>query len=593
MRRRTSFGNADGVPSYIEIGDADFARVQLTFRCVQRASGQKNATAGQFLTDRMRCGRVGGSSSRPRMGAGGQVRFRSLTTGLILPLLLASVAAASLVAAASYLLAERAAAAEVDRRFADISRAIDQTNFPLSRGVLATLRELTSADWVTLDADGGVIDGTVGEPVSELVSGVDAHGGAVAGGGTESRRAAGPRGALSLAAKARWLQLVTVVPLERGGEAIEPPITLQVADTVYRAKRFRAGSGSRRPADAGGGEGTVSEVVVLFDDAQWRSTRMRAAAAPLVTGLSTILLLGSVTLYFSGRLITRLQRLQREVEAIALGDFEGRLAEGPDDEIGRLGRSVESMARQLRQMWSALGKQQSQRLLHQIAGGLAHNLRNSLTGARMAIELHARDQVTRSNAAGAAASATGADAPDEALRVAIAQIEQAEDYVRRLLLVSKGKQDVDRPATVGACVEDVRGSLDNSARHLGVALRWSVAESAAASRIADGPTLTAAMTNLIWNAIQAGQDVTVDVSAEPRNDVSGLPRIRIDVADDGPGPPAEVAATLFEPLVTTKPEGLGLGLPVVKRSAESLGGDVQWRRQNGRTVFSFVFPAIP
>lgn len=522
------------------------------------------------------------------------MRFRSLTTGLVLPLLVASIAAASLVAAASYLLAERAAVAEVERRFAAISRAIDQTNFPLSRGVLATLRELTSADWLTLDADGGVIDGTVTEPVNEPGRGSGTRGGTDVRSGTESSGDAVPRGALSTAAKARWRQVVAVVPLDRGGEAIAPPVTLRVGDAVYRARRFRAGSGSRRPADAGGGEGTVSEVVVLFDDAQWRSTRLRAAAAPLVTGLSTILLLGSVTLYFSGRLIGRLQRLQREVEAIALGDFEGRLAEGPDDEIGRLGQSVESMARQLRQMWSALGQQQSQRLLHQIAGGLAHNLRNSLTGARMAIELHARDQAARPVAASSRTTdAPRAEPPDEALRVAIAQIEQAEDYVRRLLLVSKGKQDVDRPATVGSCVEDVRGSLDNSARHLGVALRWSVAERAAASRVADGPTLTAAMTNLIWNAIQAGHEVSVDVRGEPRDELSGLLLIRIDVADDGPGPPAEVAATLFEPLVTTKPEGLGLGLPVVKRSAESLGGDVQWRRQNGRTVFSFVFPAIP
>lgn len=509
---------------------------------------------------------------------GGHVRFRSLTTGFLLPLLAASVAAASLVAVASYLLAARAAVAEVERRFADIARAIDQTNFPLSRGVLATLRELTSADWVTLGADGQVIDGTVGEPL----------------GSVDARGAAESRGTLAGGAKTQWRPLLAAVPLDRGGEATEPPVTLQVADKVYRAKRFRAGTGSRRPAEAGGGEGVVSEVVVLFDDAQWRSTRMRAAAAPLVTGLSTILLLGSVTWFFSSRLIGRLQRLQREVEAIALGDFESRLAVGPDDEIGRLGRSVESMARQLRQMWSALGKQQSQRLLHQIAGGLAHNLRNSLTGARMAIELHARDLAMRPPTV-TGTTGTGAEPADEALRVAIAQIEQAEDYVRRLLLVSKGKQDVDRPATVGVCVQDVRGSLDNSARHLGVILHWRVSETAAASRVADGPTLTAAMTNLIWNAIQAGREVTVDVRDEPRDDSSGawLPRIRIDVADDGPGPPAEVAATLFEPLVTTKPEGIGLGLSVVKRSAESLGGDVQWRRQDGRTVFSFVFPAIP
>ncbi|HBJ36239.1 MAG TPA: sensor histidine kinase, partial [Planctomycetaceae bacterium] len=289
------------------------------------------------------------------------------------------------------------------------------------------------------------------------------------------------------------------------------------------------------------------------------------------------------------RLVIRLKRLQREVDTIAQGNFSSHLVAGPDDEIGRLGRAVETMAKQLQRMWDALGREHGQRLLHQIAGGLAHNLRNSLTGARMAVELHARDhQQQRSDADGGAAVAT---ADDEGLRIAIEQLDQAEDYVRRLLLVSKGKQDVDRPATVSESLKGVIGSLDNTARHLGVALKWSLDHDAAGANVADGPTLTSAVTNLVWNAIQAGKQVSVDVTILPVGTTEHHGEsIRIDVADDGPGPSPEVADTLFEPLITTKPEGLGLGLPLVKRAAESLGGDVRWCRRDARTVFSLTFP---
>jgi len=284
-------------------------------------------------------------------------------------------------------------------------------------------------------------------------------------------------------------------------------------------------------------------------------------------------------------LVVRLKRLQREVDTIAQGNFSSHLAAGPDDEIGRLGRAVETMAVQLQQMWDALGRQHGQRLLHQIAGGLAHNLRNSLTGARMAVELHEREHERQLD------DEDGQATDHEGLRIAIEQLDQAEDYVRRLLLVSKGKQDVDRPATVAESLNGVIGSLDNSARHLGVALNWSVDHDAAATRVADGPTLTSAVTNLVWNAIQAGKKVDVDVSIETTSVADNhRDRIRIDVVDDGPGPGADVAETLFEPLVTTKPEGLGLGLPLVKRAAESLGGEVQWYRRDAQTVFSLTFP---
>lgn len=464
--------------------------------------------------------------------------FHSLRSRLILPLLLAAIVAASLVAGVSYWLAERATGAQLDQRFAAIRQSLAGGQFPLTRNVLMSLAELTSAQWITLGPDGRIVESTLG-PLTP-----------------------GERQRL-----ARRLE-----QLQRGAASrAAAPLRFQQGQRVYRLERF-----VRAPAGGRGGDASVQAVVVLFDDAQWQAIRLRAAAAPLVSGLSTIVLLSSVTLLLTGRLVRRIARLQSEVEAIAGGNFTSDLQVGPNDEIGRLGMAVQTMAEQLRQMWEALRHQHGQRLLHQVAAGLAHNLRNSLTGARMAVELHTQR-------CPAAAAGGGAD---EGLSVAITQLEQTEDYIRRLLIVASGKQQAHRAASLGQCLRDVRESLGNTARHRGVALSWEIDAAAAGMQVADGPTLTAAVTNLLWNAIQASERVQVQARwLEPEQ------RVQIEVIDSGPGPPPELADTLFEPFVTSRPEGLGLGLPLVARSAEFLGGTVQWHRRSDQTVFCLHIPA--
>ncbi len=62
------------------------------------------------------------------------------------------------------------------------------------------------------------------------------------------------------------------------------------------------------------------------------------------------------------------------------------------------------------------------------------------------------------------------------------------------------------------------------------------------------------------------------------------------MADSGPGPPPEVAERLFEPFVTSKPEGVGLGLAVARQVAEAHGGSLSWRRDPDRTCFRIELP---
>jgi nitrogen-specific signal transduction histidine kinase len=62
------------------------------------------------------------------------------------------------------------------------------------------------------------------------------------------------------------------------------------------------------------------------------------------------------------------------------------------------------------------------------------------------------------------------------------------------------------------------------------------------------------------------------------------------VWDSGPGLDAAVAGRLFQPFVTGKPDGVGLGLFVARQAAEAHGGHLTWRRDGGRTCFRVELP---
>ena len=96
----------------------------------------------------------------------------------------------------------------------------------------------------------------------------------------------------------------------------------------------------------------------------------------------------------------------------------------------------------------------------------------------------------------------------------------------------------------------------------------------------------AALLNLTLNAIDAaGPGGHVWVSSK-----SDSEQYMLIVEDDGPGPPAELASALFESFVTSKPEGIGLGLTVAVTVAQAHHGSLTWSRRLERTRFEFTLP---
>ena len=67
--------------------------------------------------------------------------------------------------------------------------------------------------------------------------------------------------------------------------------------------------------------------------------------------------------------------------------------------------------------------------------------------------------------------------------------------------------------------------------------------------------------------------------------------IEVSVSDNGPGVPADIRGDLFDPFVTTKRDGRGLGLALVAKLASDMGGTVQHVRDGDWTRFRVHLPA--
>jgi signal transduction histidine kinase len=94
--------------------------------------------------------------------------------------------------------------------------------------------------------------------------------------------------------------------------------------------------------------------------------------------------------------------------------------------------------------------------------------------------------------------------------------------------------------------------------------------------------------NLIDNALDAvSNGGSVRVTARASGE-----KVVVQVTDDGPGIPAELASRIFDPFFTTKPvgKGTGLGLDIARRLVERNDGIMELESEPGRTEFRVALP---
>ena len=112
-------------------------------------------------------------------------------------------------------------------------------------------------------------------------------------------------------------------------------------------------------------------------------------------------------------------------------------------------------------------------------------------------------------------------------------------------------------------------------------------EAAAAEVRARHVQLEQVLVNLLQNAVQAGApggQITLAIATQG-------PALHLSVTDTGPGVPPALRDTLFQPFVTGKPEGIGLGLAIARDIMRQLGGDLLHEETPIGARFTMVMPA--
>ncbi|HET6347186.1 MAG TPA: protoglobin domain-containing protein, partial [Myxococcota bacterium] len=210
-----------------------------------------------------------------------------------------------------------------------------------------------------------------------------------------------------------------------------------------------------------------------------------------------------------------------------------------------------------------------------MVAGIAHEIRNPLNSAHLQLML-----VQRRLARGQPGDVAGAL---DAANIVAAEITRLSRLVGEFLDFARPRELVLNPTDVSALVRDVVRLIEPEASAAGL----QVVVDAPAEVVAqvDPERMRQVLLNLIRNALEAGHaGGHVRLIACTRDG-----RACLQVEDDGPGlglPDGDQA--VFEPFVTTKPGGTGLGLTVVQRIVHEHHGTVSVESRPGRTVFTVL-----
>jgi signal transduction histidine kinase len=453
---------------------------------------------------------------------------------IMLPMAAIMLLTVVVLAGVGALLSVRATKAHIATRIESVAQILERSNFPLTDTVLRQMQGLSGAEMAVVDRRGRILSAS--GPPSDFVELI-----AAAPQASDTSFELGDR---------QWVPnkgyFHTVVPL-----------------------------GQRR------GQDSAAALHIFYPEADFRRAWQHAiypSLAFIFVAFPVVMLLARTT---ASRISQRVSQLQGQVDRIACGDFHQLALAERDDEIRALGRAVNRMATMLAHYEVDVRSTERMRTLAHLGGGIAHQLRNSATGCGIALDLHAEECPIGVNC--------------ESLDVARRQLRLMEEYIQRFLQLGKptGSQDQSR-IDLGTLIDNLLPLVRPAARHARVQLEWTRPDDSLAVT-GDTPGLSQLLINLFVNAIEAAGQGAVRSETPGRVTIAlsrcAADQIALTVCDSGPGPPEEIGEQLFEPFVTAKSDGVGLGLSVASDVARRHGGRIHWQRVNGMTRFTVELPA--
>jgi two-component system sensor histidine kinase PilS (NtrC family) len=313
--------------------------------------------------------------------------------------------------------------------------------------------------------------------------------------------------------------------------------------------------------------------------------------------------LGGVAPELAHALARATQTGERTSRAEGMASVDGRsfpigvtttMADGPGAVAGWSTTAIFQDISGQKQLDSLNMRAQRLEAVAELSASLAHEIKNPLASIRSAVEQLAR------------MPALTAPGDDDDARTLARLIVRESDRLDRLLIefLDFARVRVTRtaPVDVGAIA---RAAAALAATHPDRKGSVEVVCSAPEKPLlieGDEDLLYRAVFNLALNAVQAVRErgrVAVEVAPVPLDQLPpGLAAfeggaVALRVTDDGPGIPDAVRDSLFEPFITTKVGGSGLGLPIVHRAVEAHQGVVLVDSSAGGTRFTILLPPAP
>ena len=245
-----------------------------------------------------------------------------------------------------------------------------------------------------------------------------------------------------------------------------------------------------------------------------------------------------------------------------------------------IAKRVGSVVERLQQSQKDAQRSQQLATLGQLAAGFAHELRNALMPMKILVQ-----------AAMSHSPTPRLEGPD--LSVLNQEISRVERAVQTLLEFARPNRPAKELFDLRGVIEETAALFNRRAAMLG----WAIG-----IRMPQHPVLICADTgqirqvvlNLLLNALDAvanGGRVRAELMEDKRHDPEGWVTMRI--ADTGCGLPAQLGTRIFDPFVSTKETGVGLGLSICKRIVEDHGGRITAAdRPEGGAIFTVELPGL-
>lgn len=268
------------------------------------------------------------------------------------------------------------------------------------------------------------------------------------------------------------------------------------------------------------------------------------------------------------------QHLDRDVATVSVvadGDFASL-----DRQMQHIVGQVEAVAERLQRQQRELLRTEQLAAVGQLAAGVAHEVRNPLTGIKMLVEAAQRPNNPRPLVA-------------EDLCVIHREVARLEQTVQGLLDFARLPAPHRLRCDLREVVLPARDLVRARAEQQGVVVNLHDPGRPAVGKV-DRGQLQTVLVNLLLNALDAmPSGGAVDVAWSSPADG----KLRITVADAGPGIPATLADKLFTPFASTKPAGTGLGLSISARIVEEHGGTITAvNRPEGGACFTITLPDV-